>query len=204
MALLGLGLVTCAIRVARGARATHRWPWVDLEPASAVRALLLAWLGGIWLTYAAPSTDQLFPHYLIVTFPISFTVQALALADLVTLFGRFRPVATIGAVITLVMISACYVAFTLSFHRFVSENGGTAGDYGVVYRDKAELARAVRERGERVSDEPVVDLLVTGEINRPLRDPPFVTVTDRLHNAPPECPGLVRSFGALDACFPVP
>ena len=99
----------------------------------------------------------LYPHYLIVTFPVSFAVQALALADLVAVArSGVRRVATVGAIATLVMVSAAYTAFTLSFHRFLDDVGGTAGDYGVVYRDKAELADsrtgARAPGGERARD----------------------------------------------------
>jgi hypothetical protein len=105
----------------------------------------------------------------------------------------------VGALGTVVMANA---AFTLSFHRFLDRTGGTAGDYGVVYRDKAELARVVRERGFRVADEDVLDFLVTGDLGLPPGNAPLVTVTDRIHNVRPTCSGELRSFGPLDACFP--
>jgi hypothetical protein len=204
-ALLVLGLITCALCIVRGARTSRRWPWVELGPSGAPRALLLVWLGGIWLVYATPATDRLFPHYLIITFPVSFAVQALALADLVSARrSSIRRVATIAAIATLVMVSAGYTAFTLSFHRFLDDVGGTAGDYGIVYRDKAELAHVVQARGLRVADESVIDFLVTGDLSAPPPGARLVTVRDRMHNDAPPCAGQLRSFGALSACFPTP
>ena len=108
----------------------------------------------------------------------------------------------ISAVAVVVVIAVGFTAFTISFQRFVDRNGGTAGDYGVVYRDKASLARIVRARGLRVDDEPVIDFLVVGRGDVPLGDPPYVSVTDRLHNVPPPCAGVLRSLGVLSACLP--
>jgi len=199
------GLVTCVLCIFRGIRASRRWPWPELGPGGASRALLLVWLVGVWLVYATPATDRLYPHYLIITFPVSFAVQALALADLVgAVRVGLRHVATIGAIATLVVMSAGYTAFTLSFQRFLDDVGGTAGDYGVVYRDKAELASVLRARGLRVADEPVIDFLVTGDLNTPPGAPPLVTVRDRMHNDAPPCAGELRSFGVLSACLPAP
>jgi hypothetical protein len=201
--LFVLGLATCALCVVRGASTSRRWPWLVLGPVSGTRALLLVWLTGVWLTYATPTSDRLFPHYLVVTYPVAFAVQALALADLVCAFSRgLRRIAAISAVAVVVVIAVGFTAFTISFQRFVDRNGGTAGDYGVVYRDKASLARIVRARGLRVDDEPVIDFLVVGRGDVPLGDPPYVSVTDRLHNVPPPCAGVLRSFGVLSACLP--
>ena len=203
--LFALGLATCALCVARGAGRSRRWPWFELRPDGAARALLLVWLAGVWVTYATPATDVLFPHYLIVTFPVSFAVQALALADLVgALRSGFQRVATIGAIATLVVVSAAYTAFTLSFHRFLDDVGGTAGDYGVVYRDQADLAALVKARGLRVANEPVIDFLVTGDLDAPPGAPPLVSVRDSFHDAPLHCAGELRSFGVLSACLPAP
>ena len=81
-ALLAAGLVTCAIRVVRGTKRVAGWPWVELDADAARRALLLAWLGGIWLSYVTSATGRVYPHYLIATYPVTFAVQGLALSDL--------------------------------------------------------------------------------------------------------------------------
>ncbi len=201
--LFAVGIVTCALCVARAARRIGRWPWVELGRAGATRALFLVWLLGAWAVYATPVTDRLYPHYLIVTFPVCFAVQAVGLADLTAVLRRvLRTRALIAAAGVLALLVFANTAFTLSFHRFLDRTGGTAGDYGVVYRDKAELAAVVRTRGFRVADEDVLDFLVTGDIGVPRGNAPLVTVTDRIHNVRPSCPGELRSFGPLDACFP--
>jgi hypothetical protein len=201
--LFAVGVIMCAVCVARTARRIRRWPWVDLGRPGATRALFLIWLVGVWIVYATPATDRLYPHYLIVTFPVSFVVQAVALADLTATFRRgLRSVAMIVAVGSLGTVVVANAAFTLSFHRFLDRTGGTAGDYGVVYRDKAELAAFVRAKGFRVADEDVLDFLVTGDIGVPRENAPLVTITDRIHNVRPPCAGELRSFGPLDACLP--
>jgi 4-amino-4-deoxy-L-arabinose transferase-like glycosyltransferase len=200
--LFVVGVVTCAVCVARSVRRVSRWPWVELG-AGAPRALFLVWLVGVWVVYATPATDRLYPHYLIVTFPVSFAVQAVGLAGLVALVRRasrtLAVVVGVGAIATIVVANA---VFTLSFHGYLDRTGGTAGDYGVIYRHKAALAREVGARRLRVADETVIDLLVTGEIGAPPGEMPLVTVTDRIHNVEPPCAGELRSFGPLDACFP--
>jgi hypothetical protein len=201
--LFAVGVATCAICVVRTTRRISRWPRVELERAGAVRALFLVWLVGVWIVYATPATDRLYPHYLIVTFPVSFAVQAVGLVDLTATLRRgLRTVAIVAAVAVLALIVVANAAFTLSFHRYLDRTGGTAGDYGVVYRDKAALADAVRARGLRVADEEVLDFLVTGQIEAPRRRALLVRVTDRIHNVRPPCAGELRSFGPLDACFP--
>jgi hypothetical protein len=201
--LFVLGLVTCALCVVRNVRTRRRWPWLALSPGGASRALLLVWLAGVWLTI--PAADRLYPHYLIVTFPVSFAVLALALSDLAGAVPRVRQPATIGAIVVLVVVSAGYTAFTLSFHRFLDDFGGTAGDYGVVYRDKADLASVLQTRGLRVADEPVIDFLVAGDLDAPPGAAPLVSVRDGFHDARPlQCAGELRSFGVLSTCLPAP
>jgi 4-amino-4-deoxy-L-arabinose transferase-like glycosyltransferase len=201
--LLLAGLVACAARAVRGARRTTSWPWLELDPAAARAALLLVWLAGAWLSHAFSATDRVFPHYLLVTYPVSFAVAAIGLSDAVGLArGRSRPAVLIAAG-GVVAIAACYIAFTLAFHRFLDEHGGTAGDYGVVYREKDALAGAIRERGYRVPEEATLDFLVTGRIHEPLSGERLVTVRDRLRTGGPlPCDGERRAFGPLEACLP--
>ena len=206
-ALLLVGLVTSTFHVLRGARRRVGLPWVSLELRSARRALLLAWLGGIWLSYVASAPGRMAPHYLIATYPVSFAFEGLAVSDLARgLAGRLRGnaglVASLAAPGVLAIAAVSYVAYTVSFHRYLDHVGGAVGDYGVVYRDKSALARAVRERGLHVANEPSIEFLVTGRIETaPSR--PLVVVRNTLRNsAPLPCPEPPRSFGVLRACLP--
>lgn len=203
VALFAAGFVTCSVRIARGTRRAASWPWLELDPDAARRALLIVWLLGAWLSHGASATGRVFPHYLLVTYPVSFAVQALALSDAATLARRGLGRAVTGAAAaTLAVIVVGFVAFTLAFQQFVGEHGGAAGDYGVVYRDKEALARVAGERGLRV-DEPVIDFLVPKNPEAPRSPPPLVTVRDRLLSQDPlSCSGETRTFGALEACFP--
>ena len=195
-ALLVAGLVTCATRVVRGTKRVARWPWLELDPDTARRALLLAWLGGIWLSYVGSATGRVASHYLIVSYPVTFVVQALALSDVAR--GRLRPAAAVVAV----AVAAAFVAFTVAFHSFLDEQGGAAGDYGIVYRDKDALAELLRKGGLRADGDSVVDWLITGTMNAP---PPTATAPVRDHLANPDplpCNGQLVSFGRLEACLP--
>ncbi len=164
---------------------------------------MLVWLASIWVTISA--AYHLYPHYLIPTFPVIFGVQALALSDLVSAVRRVRKPATIGAIAVLVGVVIVYTAFTLSFQKFLDDLGGTAGDYGVVYRSKAQLANVLHARGLRVGNEPVIDSLVSGKLDAPVDDAQVVTVRDSFHDDQPlECTGELRFFGVLSACLPPP
>ena len=158
------GLLTSAVRVVRGARRVRGWPFVELDTDGVRRALLLVWLGGVWLSYATSSSDRVYPHYLITVYPISFAVAALGLSDLVALAGLERgpvPRPPRGiAVLAFVLVG--YVAFTLAFQRFLARHGGADGDDGTVYEDSHAVANAVRARGFRIADNPVLDFLVSG------------------------------------------
>ena len=202
--LFVLGLVTSTVRVGRGAHLSRAYPFVELDIDGGRRALILVWIAGIWLSYATSATDRVLPHYLIVSYPVSFAVQGLGLSDLVSMVrGRFRFEAVIVASGVLVAILAGYVAFTLSFHRFLEREGGTSGDYGVVYRDKAALARFAAERRLRVANDEVLDFLVTGVLFAPLGTEPSLTVRDRLQDPTPlPCAIDLRRFGPLAACPP--
>jgi 4-amino-4-deoxy-L-arabinose transferase-like glycosyltransferase len=191
------------ICVVRSVRTAQRWPWFVIAPRVASRALLLVWLGGVWFTISG--ADHLYPHYLIATFPVIFAVQALGLTDLVGAVRRVRRPATVGAIALLVGVVTAFTAFTLSFQRFLDESGGAAGDYGVVYRDRAELASVLQARGLRAADEPVVDFLISGNLNAPFGSAQAVSVRNGFQDARPlECDGELLSFGVLRTCLPAP
>ena len=195
-ALLAAGIVTCAIRVVRGTKRVAGWPWVELDADAARRALLLAWLGGIWLSYLTSATGRVYPHYLIASYPVTFAVQGLALSDLAR--GRLRPAGAVAAV----AVAAMFVAFTVSFHSFLAKEGGAAGDYGIVYRDKHDLADLLRKAELRADGESVVDYLISGTMTPP---PPHASapVRDRLADPDPlPCDGRLVTFGLLEACLP--
>jgi 4-amino-4-deoxy-L-arabinose transferase-like glycosyltransferase len=195
--LLVAGLLSCAVRVTRGTRRASRWPWFELELDAARRALLLVWLTGVWLSYVSSATGRVYPHYLLVTYPASFVVQALALSEL----SRHGAETAAAAAATAIFIASCYVAFTLAFHSYLDQEGGTAPDYGIIYRDKNAVAAAARARGLRVQD-PVIDFLAT-PLHAPPPQPPLVTVINRLATAEPlPCTGDRLHFGPLEACFP--
>ena len=194
--LLAAGIVTCAIRVVRGTRRVAGWPWLALDADAARRALLLAWLGGIWLSYVTSATGRVFPHYLIVSYPVTFAVQGLALSDLAR--GRLRPAGAVAAV----AVAAMFVAFTVAFHSFLAKEGGAAGDYGIVYRDKHDLAELLLKAELRANGESTVDFLIAGKMT-PLPPKATAPVRDRFANPDPlPCDGRLISFGKLETCLP--
>ena len=189
--LLVFGMVTSLARVVRDGR--H--PRID----TARRALLLVWLGGICVSYITSSRSGVGPHYLIISYPVSFLLAALGLADAAALGRRSSAVISLAAAAA---IAAAFVAFTLSFQAFVRHHGGTAGTYGVVYDDTAALAAAVHARDLHV-DNPPAEYLVWGHLGAPTGTTRFVTTRDRLRDTSPlPCSGQRRWFGPIEACFP--
>jgi hypothetical protein len=203
VALLAVGIVTCIVRVVRGGRLARRRPFMELDLDAARRAVLLAWLGGIWLSYATSARSLVFPHYLIAAYPISFAVAALGLSDLASLARpRRRAAATAAAAVALAAIVVSYVAFTVSFRSFLDKHGGADGDYGVVYADSHAIAQAVRARGLRVANDSVIDFLVAGRANAPLTSGTVGVRTDIGNPTPPPCDGDLVVFRALSVCLP--
>jgi hypothetical protein len=197
--LLVLGMLTSAVVVARGMRRVRRWPLVELDEDAARRALLLVWLVGIWLSYLSSRASGVGPHYLIVSYPVSFVLAALGLVDAASFLGD-RGAAVVVPVVAAVIVAG-FVAFTLSFQHFVQREGGTAGDYGVVYDDTAALAAALRARGLH-ADDPATEYLVWGKLGPPDGITP-VRTRNRLRDASPlPCAGVLRAYGPLDACLP--
>jgi 4-amino-4-deoxy-L-arabinose transferase-like glycosyltransferase len=189
--LLVVGMVTLLARVVRDGR--H--PRID----TARRALLLVWLIGICLAYVTSSRSGVGPHYLIVSYPVSFLLAALGLEDAASLVRRRSVVISLT---TAAAIAAAFVAFTLSFQTFVRHHDGTAGTYGVIYDDTAALAAAVHARNLHVAYASA-EYLAWGHLNVPSETKRFVTVRVRLRDhAPLSCPGQRRWFGPIEACFP--
>jgi hypothetical protein len=192
-------MLTSAVGVARGAQRVRRWPLVELEEDAARRALLLVWLVGIWLSYLSSRASGVGPHYLIVSYPVSFVLAALGLVDAASFLGDRGAAVLVPAVAAVIVAS--FVAFSLSFQHFVQRQGGTAGDYGVVYDDTAALAAVLRARGLH-ADDPATEYLVWGKLGPPDGVTP-ITTRNRLRDASPlPCAGAVRAFGPLDACLP--
>jgi hypothetical protein len=201
--LFAFGLVATTLRVVRGARRRRGWPLVMLDVGTARRAVLLVWVAGIWVTYAASAGDRVFPHYLIVTYPVSFVLIALALSELVSAAnGRERRIVELGSAVVLAALALSFVGFTLRFQQFVGRTGGTAGDYGVVYRDERSLAHAVHSRGLGL-DGRFYRLVASVSLRRPFGRHDAVLVRNRLRDGRPlACGGALRAFGPLEACFP--
>lgn len=189
--LLVLGVVTSIARIVRDGR--H--PEVD----TARRALLVVWLVGLPLSYLTSSRSGVGPHYLIVTYPVSFLVAALGLDDATALLRRRAALVSVTAAAA---ITAAFVAFTLSFQAFVQRHGGTAGNYQVIYDDTAALAAAAHARHLHV-DFASAEFLAWGHVGAPAGTQIIVTVRDRLIDTSPlPCTGRKRSFGPYEACFP--
>jgi hypothetical protein len=94
------------------------------------------------------------------------------------------------------------VAFTVAFHSFLAKEGGTAGDYGIVYRDKHDLAELLLKAELRADGEPTVDFLIAGKMI-PLPPKASAPVRDRFANPDPlPCDGRLVTFGQLETCLP--
>ena len=189
--LLLLGMVTAVARVVRNGRR----PTID----TARRALLVVWLIGLCLAYITSSRSGVGPHYLIVSYPVSFLLVALGLADATSVVRRRSAAVSLGVTAA---VAAAFVAFTLSFQTFVRQHDGTAGTYGVIYDETAALAAAVRARNLHVAYASA-EYLAWGHLNVPDGTTSFVTTRVRLRDhAPLPCSGQRRWFGPIEACFP--
>jgi uncharacterized membrane protein len=189
--LLVVGIVTSLARIIRD----RRHPKID----TARRALLLIWLVGICLAYITSSRSGVGPHYVIVTYPVSFLLAALGLESAASLVQRRSAVISLTAAAA---VAAAFVAFTLSFQAFVRQHDGTAGAYGVIYDDVAALAAAVHARNLHVAYAPS-EYLAWGHLSVPSGTARFVTARVRLRdNSPLPCSGQRRWFGPIEACFP--
>lgn len=187
--LLALGMLTSLAVVVRAVRLPAR-----LATDASRRALLLVWLFGIWISYITSTKSGVGPHYLIVTYPVTFVLAALGLVDAARGLRAAPPVAA-------ALLVAAFVAFTVSFQHFVQRQGGTAGDYGVVYDDTAALAAAARARGLHV-DDAAAEYLITGHLGLPPGTRVIATRNRLQDPSPLPCRGVRRSFGPLEACFP--
>jgi Dolichyl-phosphate-mannose-protein mannosyltransferase len=189
--LLAVGIVTSLARIIRDGR--H--PELD----TARRALLLIWLAGICLAYITSSRSGVGPHYVIVTYPVSFLLAALGLETAASLVRRRSTVISLAIA---AVIAAAFVAFTLSFQAFVRHHDGTDGAYGVIYDDVAALAAAVHARNLHVAYASS-EYLAWGHLGVPSGTTRFVTARVRLRdNTPLPCSGQRRWFGPIEACFP--
>jgi 4-amino-4-deoxy-L-arabinose transferase-like glycosyltransferase len=189
--LLVVGIVTSIARIVRDG--PH--PTID----TARRALLVVWLVGLPLSYITSSRSGVGPHYLIVTYPVSFLLAAIGLGDTTALLRRRGATISLAAAVA---IAAGFVAFTLSFQSFVKRHGGTAGNYQVIYDDTAALAAAAHLRQLHV-DFASAEYLAWGHVGAPAGTKVIVTVRDRLIDTSPlPCTGQRRRFGPYEACFP--
>jgi hypothetical protein len=189
--LLAVGIVTSLARIIRDGR--H--PEID----TARRALLLIWLAGICLAYITSSRSGVGPHYVIVSYPVTFLLAALGLEYAASLVRRRSTVISLASAAAIV---AAFVAFTLSFQAFVGQHDGTEGAYGVIYDDVAALAKAVHARNLHVAYASS-EYLAWGHLAVPPGTTRFVTARVRLRdNSPLPCSGQRRWFGPIEACFP--
>jgi 4-amino-4-deoxy-L-arabinose transferase-like glycosyltransferase len=189
--LFVIGMATAVARAVRDGR--H--PTVD----TARRLLLVIWIVGVPLSYLSSSRSGVGPHYLIISYPVSFLLAALGLADATAILRRR---AAVGSLVGAAAIAAAFVAFTLSFQSFVQRHGGTSGNYGPIYDDTAALAEAAHVRHLHV-DFASAEYLAWGHVGAPAGTKIIITVRDRLDDPSPlPCSGRRRSFGPYDACIP--
>lgn len=196
------GTVLLSVRVTRRASPSGRWPFVALDVATAREALLVVWLIVVWLSFVSSAPARVFPHYLIVTYPISFLVIGILVRDVRDRVSRTRwrplhvavPAAVAAATLGL-------AGFTLASQSFVAANGGAAGDYGVAYRHIAALARFAASEQRPIDDvafEATRQLFPHGteNVGRP------IAVANTIRGeAVPACDGSSRRFGPLFACI---
>ena len=108
-------------------------------------ALALWWVGYL-LIFSALRLERVFPHYYIILFPAPFIVMALALGELWRRHTIGRWLA--GGLLSVMLLAN--LTTLRSFQTYLHDRGGTAGDYGVAYQYKAELAQWIVGTGAKV------------------------------------------------------
>jgi hypothetical protein len=167
--------------------------------------LLLLWMGSIWIATLGMRLQYVHPHYFVVTYPVGFVVIALALQRAARGIAS-GPGPQVGRLMaaTLVFVSLSHVVWTLSFFRFVSERGGTAGDYGQPYRDKRAIVDFANAQEREVRSTSMPELPMLDELighAQPRTDGPGIRVERTTQDWPRSCDGQARRFGALDGCL---
>jgi 4-amino-4-deoxy-L-arabinose transferase-like glycosyltransferase len=191
IALLLVGVATSVARLVRRGRR----PDID----TARRGLLVVWLVGVPLVYASSSRSGVGPHYLIVSYPVTFLLAALGLVDVASMVRRRPAVVSLAGAAA---IAAAFVAFSVSFQSFVRQHGGTAGAYGVIYANTAALAAAAHAQHIHVGLASA-EYLAWGHVGAPPGTKRIVDVRNRLRDdSPLPCSGRRRWFGPIESCFP--
>ena len=98
-------------------------------------------------------SKPIYPHYLIVLYPVQFWLAAAAL-DWATGQGspRWR---WVGNGLVAVM-AVSQILFWQGFIGFIDRKGGAAGDYGVAYKHKLAAARHITDTCRQKQAAPVV------------------------------------------------
>jgi hypothetical protein len=172
--LMLLGFLCVLWRSSKGMTFSRSYPFAHLAPKAYPYWVLLFFIGGHWALFILGRLDGNWPHYYILLYPVPFILMAVAVhalwglgqgerstrlpflsrlefvtAKLAPVFSaakRFRVMKWFTGGVAVVVVASHL--FTLgSFARFLEREGGTAGDYGVVYRHKADLVAWAVQNG---------------------------------------------------------
>jgi hypothetical protein len=180
-------------------RATRRTEWRPFDTVLAVWICVYPvylWLGNV---------EKIYPHYFVALYPVPFVLAAMPADFLARTAGRAGRVAA-GAILAAMVLAQ--VGTLAAFRSYVHTRGGTAGDYGIAYHHKRELAdwavgaKAVLadRRGREVR------FLMGGDRAAEARGEEPATrfvIVDHLRSGsdiPAQCASL-RRFGPLSACI---
>lgn len=204
-ALFALGLLAALGRLLGGMGTK-----VPLDPANELRLVALVWTVGVWGGYLLLGLEQIHPHYLIVLYPAPFVLAATGLQ---TVAARIpRPLARHALAPALIgLLLAGQLSALWELRGFLRRHGGTAGDYGVIYRHKAAAIDHALTQGLALRQAPgpeygyLFKRALKRTAKRPCTAPPNrcgLYLADTLRRpelANLRCPGR-RRFGPLVAC----
>ena len=111
--------------------------------------LVLAIKGYLWLSL----DKQVYPHYLIILYPIQFWLAA---AGIDWCMGRIGERAAQVAAAFMVLLACSEVLFLAVFLRQVDLRGGFEGDYGVAYVHKKAIVEEMISIAEKRSSSPAM------------------------------------------------
>jgi hypothetical protein len=167
--------------------------------------LLLVWMASIWIAALGMRLQYVHPHYFAITYPVSLVIAVLTLHRVARgIASGATPFAARLTSALILAVSVSYGTWTLCFFRFVSEHGGTAGDYGVVYRDKRAVVDFARSQGRAVRSNSMPELPMLEDAFHDGASPadgPVLRVERPTPDESTRCDGDTRTFGALEACL---
>ena len=202
--LLGHVLLALGVLWLLGSLGYRGWRrWVRREPPDGGqdararfghRLVVASWFLGFIAIFLLIRLEQNWPHYFIILYPVPFLVMALPLGPACRRFGRVGLYAG-SAVVALVVVA--HLSGLFAFRGYVSERGGTTGDYGTSYVHKRELVDWVVSSGLSFASPPGFEYPLMERLSRSYGDIHEMAAASEPRGEPPAGHKRVRVYDGL-------